>query len=686
MATSSRSTYSFYQPVSRVIFKLVASLLIAIILHACETHGFLNLNPEENDAQTNSKGSGLRPLGGPPPETVSKPPVHQFSELTNLRTFVDKTLFIKHFFINGPDNIIIIAPRFFSKSTNLNMLKTFFEMEIGPDGSKVEQNMTQNCRVFADKNLKIFQDPEFFKANCAKYPVMHLDFGEIDATTREDFYVSFNHLIRKIYEKFAYLSKSKRIPKSELKALNDVLELEEDDFLDVPVLMRTGKQLAELIFKHHGERVILLIDNYDTPIKQAIMSKAIDEDETTDIVEFLTLFIDKIISKKDHVFKSLFTGCLTAGEVYLQENNNNTRIVSIFRDLALSSFYGFQEADVEDLLKKFGKKAEEIDELRTWYGGYYVEGSHKLLFNPNSILRYLKTGKLKGYFELSEDLKALEPFFDFDMVGEMGEGLLGTDIMVLPHGTESMEKLLFLKSMFCDDEWYVLYLHRMIQFFMELGYYTSYRRIPNPVVGDAVNIAHPNTETREDFRKLVFTPVFYKTKFNVSDEHVGGFIRSIEGLSPERATFVAFASAVERVFHWRKPRDVDELVTVLRALVVVGRRLPYVDREGNTLLVKRNDSVGVVVGAAFVKSSGKMVLSRILESRVYEKVKKEVKTVILIGLFMDSIGQCDVEYVYDKFDLAERQSAVAPRTPPPPTTTTTAAPRFTWPTRRGYSQ
>ncbi|MEN8121663.1 MAG: AAA family ATPase [Bacteroidota bacterium] len=288
--------------------------------------------------------------------------------------FVDKSLFIKEV-IDAEKNVLLFPrPRRFGKTLNLSMLRYFFD-----------KNEPENEKLFT--GLKIWQTGEDIKKHCCKYPVIFLSFKDAKANNWEDCYELIINEIVNLYSEHDYI-----LEKSILK------NYEKDEYFKI--LKKTAKnadyqnslkQLTKYLQRFHNTNVIVLIDEYDTPI-QSGHKKFYEE-----VVSFMRNLLSGAFKDNTYLHKGVITGILRVSKESIFSGLNNLSVNSILHDEFADKF-GFTEPEVKEIIKDFKVKTK-YSEIKKWYNGYKF-GEISKIYNPWSILNFVvsKNEKFKPFW------------------------------------------------------------------------------------------------------------------------------------------------------------------------------------------------------------------------------------------------------------------------------------------------
>lgn len=281
--------------------------------------------------------------------------------INNNGYYIDKSIFIKDIIEYNKEVLLLARPRRFGKTLNMTMLKYFFE-------SGKENNR------YLFENLAISKYKEIMKLQ-GKYPVIYITFKDIKVGSFVTFQRAILRLVIDIYREHSYLQQSLNLADYEKSDLNKFI-LGKFDYIDC---IDAIKHLIGLLYKHHGKRVILLIDEYDTPIHSSYLNGYYDES-----IEFMRSFLGGALKDNVYIEKAIITGILRVAKESIFSGLNNIK-TSTLVDYSFEEAFGFTENEVEELLNYYGLKYE-MSEVRSWYNGYIC--GNKVIYNPWSIVNY----------------------------------------------------------------------------------------------------------------------------------------------------------------------------------------------------------------------------------------------------------------------------------------------------------
>ena len=391
---------------------------------------------------------------------------------TNDFYYVDKTLFIKELLQNWGEVNLFTRPRRFGKSLNMSMLKCFFETGKDPE-------------LF--EGLKIAQEKDLCEKYMGKFPVISISLKSVGGLQYETAVTALRRVIGNEACRFGFLTDSEWLGQND-KELYSGLTAVKDGKYTMPddALLDSLKTLSLLLEKHYGQKVILLIDEYDVPLDKAFQKGYYDE-----MVNLIRSLFDNGLKTNDSLYFAVLTGCLRISKESIFTGLNNPKVHTI-SDVRYDEYFGFTNADVDELLEFYGLSAYK-DTMKDWYDGYRFGDTD--VYCPWDVINYCD--------ELLADPGA-EP--ENYWANTSGNDLIRRLLKKANQSTKNdIEQLInggtIIKSIrqeltyreveeSIDNIWSVLY---------STGYLTCRRRVP----GKKMKLALPNREVRELFIELV---------------------------------------------------------------------------------------------------------------------------------------------------------------------------------------
>lgn len=289
--------------------------------------------------------------------------VSDFKLATTGYYYVDKTLMIRDFLDKKPMVSLFTRPRRFGKTLNMDMLRVFFE------------KTNEDTSVYF-KDKQIWQCGNYYTKHQGQYPVIFLTFKDIKSMTWEETFQKIRRLISLEFIRHNELETSSVLTSYE-KEQYHLLAGDTGDEIDCQM----GLQLLSLLLhKHYGRECIIIIDEYDTPIQQGHTCNFYPE-----IVNFMRNFFSGGLKDNPHLAFGFLTGILRVAKESIFSGMNNLKTYSILDD-GYSSYFGFTEKEVKDMLRYYGKD-DKYNELSQWYDGYRFGNTE--IFNPWSVINYI---------------------------------------------------------------------------------------------------------------------------------------------------------------------------------------------------------------------------------------------------------------------------------------------------------
>lgn len=289
--------------------------------------------------------------------------VSDFKLATTGYYYVDKTLMIRDFLDKKPMVSLFTRPRRFGKTLNMDMLRVFFE------------KTNEDTSVYF-KDKQIWQCGNYYTKHQGQYPVIFLTFKDIKSMTWEETFQKIRRLISLEFIRHNELETSSVLTSYE-KEQYHLLAGDTGDEVDCQM----GLQLLSLLLhKHYGRECIIIIDEYDTPIQQGHTCNFYPE-----IVNFMRNFFSGGLKDNPHLAFGFLTGILRVANESIFSGMNNLKTYSILDD-GYSSYFGFTEKEVKDMLRYYGKD-DKYNELSEWYDGYRFGNTE--IFNPWSVINYI---------------------------------------------------------------------------------------------------------------------------------------------------------------------------------------------------------------------------------------------------------------------------------------------------------
>jgi len=283
--------------------------------------------------------------------------------IENNNYFIDKSLLIKEVIKSGKAVLLLPRPRRFGKTLNLSMLNYFFDIR-----------QPENEKLFT--GLKIWQTEDQIKEKRGKYPVIYLSFKDAKESSWKKCFELIVSEITALYEKHNYLLKSKTLTNNESKIFNSIIDrtAKETDY------QGSIKKISEYLHRYHKEKVVILIDEYDTPIQSGYKKYY------RNVISFMRNLMSGAFKDNSYLYKGVITGILRISRESIFSGLNNLSVHTI-TDYDFSDKFGFTENEVKQILSDF-ELSEKYELVKKWYNGYTF-GETTDIYNPWSILNYV---------------------------------------------------------------------------------------------------------------------------------------------------------------------------------------------------------------------------------------------------------------------------------------------------------
>ena len=294
--------------------------------------------------------------------------------------YVDKTYFIKEWWESQDDVTLITRPRRFGKTLNMSMLECFFSNKYAGRGDLFE-------------GLSIWNDEKYRQLQ-GTYPVIFISFAEIKANNFKDTKNDMVSVINDVYKQHSYLLEDAILTDAERNLFRQLDDYSKNTNVNKDVsneiIYRSVKDLAAILYRKYEKKVIILLDEYDTPMQEAYVNGF-----WNDMVGFIRSFFNSTLKTNPYLDRAIMTGITRVSKESIFSDLNNLNVITTTNDEYNTSF-GFTESEVFDALDEAGL-SEKKDDVKLWYDGFTF-GKHKDIYNPWSITNYLDKKEFKTYW------------------------------------------------------------------------------------------------------------------------------------------------------------------------------------------------------------------------------------------------------------------------------------------------
>ena len=286
--------------------------------------------------------------------------------------YVDKTDFIREWWESGDSVTLITRPRRFGKTLNMSMVEQFFSVDYANRGDLFE-------------GLSIWES-EKYREQQGTYPVISLSFARVKEKNYTDTRAKICEIVRNLFIKYSFLKESEVLTDADRAFFDRILEVE----ISNPDATSALYQLSDYLHRYYGKKVIILLDEYDTPMQEAYVDGYWEE-----LVGFTRSMFNSTFKTNPNLERAIMTGITRVSKESIFSDLNNLKVVTTTSDEYATSF-GFTEEEVFAALEECGL-TEEKEQVKAWYDGF-IFGEHKDIYNPWSILNFMDTGKRTTYW------------------------------------------------------------------------------------------------------------------------------------------------------------------------------------------------------------------------------------------------------------------------------------------------
>ena len=420
--------------------------------------------------------------------------VEDFKEIISFDYYyIDKTKFIEEILLDGAKIKLFCRPRRFGKTLNMSTLRYFFDIK----------NREENRKLF--NGLYIENSPMISEQG--KYPVIFLTMKGIDSSSWNGALKNIRDKIFELYNE--YDGKINHIlTENENKVFNKFAGKESDE----EELKTSLSFLTSLLYKYYNQKVIVLIDEYDSPIISAYENGYYSE-----AITFFKGLYGNVLKTNQYLHMGVLTGIARVAQAGIFSDLNNIENYTILND-EYSQYFGLLEEEVEKALLDYGV-SYKLDEVKSWYNGYKFGDSE--VYNPLSILKFLKTKKLEAYWVNTSGnalIKELLKNSDKTVFDTLNKLFNGKETVVY-----ISQSIALGNNLSPDDLW-------------ELLLFSGYLTVKEKIDMNTYFVKIPNNEIMTFFKNLFVDIIFNglgtinKLKFALSTKNLDEIISYLENL------------------------------------------------------------------------------------------------------------------------------------------------------------
>lgn len=301
-------------------------------------------------------GSGLKlPVG-----------IDSFEKIRNNGYYyVDKTKLIEQLVENGSEVTLFTRPRRFGKTLNMSMLRSFFETDA--DASLFDGLYISEKKELCDKYM-------------GKHPVLFLSLKNVEGLTYEDAKYRITELIGIEVQHFSFLASSDRLSDNEKEQYKAIIALQQGRYsMDEKILISSIYLMSRFLYKHYGQKTVILIDEYDVPLDKAFQNGYYRE-----MVSLIRGLFGMALKTNDSLQFAILTGCLRISKESIFTGLNNFKVLSVL-DSRFDEQFGFTDPEVKKILDDYDLTSH-FDEIKEWYDGYHFGNSD--IYCPWDVINY----------------------------------------------------------------------------------------------------------------------------------------------------------------------------------------------------------------------------------------------------------------------------------------------------------
>lgn len=289
----------------------------------------------------------------------------------NNNFYIDKTNFISEWWESGDDVTLLTRPRRFGKTLNMSMLEKFFSLDYAGRGDLFE-------------GLSIWKN-ERYRSLQGSYPVIFLSFANVKENSFKEVRKKICYIIERLYNRYSFLLEGTVLNEKEKRFFENVCA----DMEDYVATSSLGT-LSEYLSRYYNRKVIILLDEYDTPMQEAWVNGYWDE-----LVSFTRSLFNSTFKTNPYLERAVMTGITRVSKESIFSDLNNLEVITTTSDKYAESF-GFTENEVFAALDEFGL-SDQKQKVKEWYDGFTF-GSRKDIYNPWSVINFLGKGKTGAYW------------------------------------------------------------------------------------------------------------------------------------------------------------------------------------------------------------------------------------------------------------------------------------------------
>lgn len=285
--------------------------------------------------------------------------------------YIDKTSLIKEWWESEDDITLITRPRRFGKTLNMDMLKCFFSNQYRDQGQLFE-------------GLNIWKEEKYQQLQ-GTYPVIYLSFADVKQTNYKDAVLKIKKIITDVYQQYIELAGWEGLTEVQIRQFQSV-----DPYMDDVTAQCALKDLSGYLYRYYEKKVIILLDEFDTPMQEAYIHGYWNE-----FTAFIRSLFNAAFKTNPYLNRAMMTGITRVSKESIFSDLNNLKVVTTTSE-EYATCFGFTQEEVFAALEEF-QLADQKDAVKQWYDGFTF-GSQQDIYNPWSITNYLKEKKFLAYW------------------------------------------------------------------------------------------------------------------------------------------------------------------------------------------------------------------------------------------------------------------------------------------------
>lgn len=405
--------------------------------------------------------------------------------------YVDKTGILRELLQNWGEVNLFTRPRRFGKTLVMSMLESFFSIA----GEK---------HIF--DGLEITKETAFCEEYMGKYPVIFVSLKGINALSYQTAFQLAVQTLNGAAEKVQFLLESQRLSQHDKMSYQRLL----DDKMDEAFFCSGLKKLSELLEKHYGTKVILLIDEYDVPL-----AKAYENGYYEQMSSLIRNLFEQVLKTNSSLKFAVMTGCMRISKESIFTGLNNLRILSV-TDIEFGEYFGFTDKEVQELLEYY-ECSENYNQIKQWYDGYQFGNTE--VYCPWDVichcskLRVDKTAQPQNYWINTSSNDAVKRF-----IQESANAATKREIESLVEG-QVITKEIYPEITYRD-------MYQSIEHIWSLLFMTGYLTQRGKAEGRRMKLAIPNLEIRDIFMTQIMD--FFKESVRKDGEMLNHFCNALQ--------------------------------------------------------------------------------------------------------------------------------------------------------------